>query len=313
MKKKLSVDQQIEHLKEKGVKFQIVSEDEAKKILENNTYYFKLKAYLKSFNKNTNTGQYINVDFAHVYELSKLDAHLREAIKNLTLDIEHLLKVSLIHDITNNHLTDGYDFVKSFLADENYIYIEQGIIKKKNSACSDLIQKYTGKWPAWALVEVLSFGDFLKFYSYYYQFYNCSTKSTQNIIGLAYAVKFLRNAAAHNNCLLNSIRIPYRLAYQNKPQINAFITTNLLNLSSISPKSRKNNLSNPVIHDFIAAIILFDKLCLSQPLKNKHKKALEELLFQRFCRNKDFFEHDNKLYSSYLFVCTVVDFYIQNW
>lgn len=42
MKKKLTIDKQIADLKEKGVIFNIMNEEEAKKFLRYNNYYFKL-------------------------------------------------------------------------------------------------------------------------------------------------------------------------------------------------------------------------------------------------------------------------------
>ena len=40
VKKKLTIDEQIEDLKRKGVAFNIMNEDEAKKFLRYNNYYF---------------------------------------------------------------------------------------------------------------------------------------------------------------------------------------------------------------------------------------------------------------------------------
>ena len=41
----LSVDEQIDKLKENGVTFKYVSEDNAKEYLRKNNYYFKLTSY----------------------------------------------------------------------------------------------------------------------------------------------------------------------------------------------------------------------------------------------------------------------------
>ena len=46
MKKKLTIDEQIEDLKKKGVTFEIMCEEDAKKFLRYNNYYFKLKLYM---------------------------------------------------------------------------------------------------------------------------------------------------------------------------------------------------------------------------------------------------------------------------
>lgn len=45
MKNLLSVDEQIEHMKQKGITFNYVSEDDAKVFLSRNNYYMKLAAY----------------------------------------------------------------------------------------------------------------------------------------------------------------------------------------------------------------------------------------------------------------------------
>lgn len=47
-KPKLSLDEQIEHLKDKGILFNIMDESDAKKYLEQNNNYFKLTAYRKT-------------------------------------------------------------------------------------------------------------------------------------------------------------------------------------------------------------------------------------------------------------------------
>ena len=56
MKKKLTIDEQIEDLKKKGVTFEIMCEEDAKKFLRYNNYYFKLKSYAKNYPINPKNG-----------------------------------------------------------------------------------------------------------------------------------------------------------------------------------------------------------------------------------------------------------------
>ena len=62
-KPKLSLEGQIEHLKEKGVLFNIMDEESAKEYLTQHNNYFKLTAYRKNYDKHPdgeNKGKYIN-------------------------------------------------------------------------------------------------------------------------------------------------------------------------------------------------------------------------------------------------------------
>ena len=114
MRTRYIVQQQIENLKSKNIQFNIVDEEYATQYLNDNTYYFKLKSFAKAFEYNETKKQYINLDFAYLVELSKLDMYLREHIIKLSLDTEHFLKVKFLHDLTNNGLEDGYNIVDLF-------------------------------------------------------------------------------------------------------------------------------------------------------------------------------------------------------
>ena len=115
MKKKLTIDEQIEDLKKKGVTFEIMSEEEAKKFLRYNNYYFKLKSYAKNYPINPKNGKYVNLEFAYLVELSKLDMYLRKIILGMCLDVEHILKTRMLYDLSRNEKEDGYNIVKKYL------------------------------------------------------------------------------------------------------------------------------------------------------------------------------------------------------
>ena len=89
LRKKYSVYQQIENLKNKNIKFEIMDEHSALQYLTYNTYYFKIKSFAKSFEYNESKKQYIHLDFEYLVELSKLGMYLREYIIKLSLDTEH--------------------------------------------------------------------------------------------------------------------------------------------------------------------------------------------------------------------------------
>lgn len=310
MKTKYTVQEQINNLKSKKIKFEKINENDAKNYLSYNTYYFKFKSFAKSFELNKSSGKYIDLDFAYIVELSKLDMYLREYIMKLTLDTEHFLKVKLLQDLTNNDLEDGYNIVNLFFS--KFPHIKQKISYKKNdSACADLIHKYEENWPVWAIVEVLSLGDFIKLFELYYNCY--PDKNSKTIVNLLWPLKFIRNAAAHNNCLLNTLRKPYvhtHLLNSKKNIIdpNKELVSLLIKIPNISKNSRKKKILNPIIHDFIATLFLFDIVCTSSILKEKQFNILTKLLEDRFCKNKEFFINDSVITSNYKFVKKIVDY-----
>lgn len=65
-KKKLSIDEQITDMKEKGITFSLCSEADARKFLQNNTYYFKLKAYAGVYSNDNKKQVFRNLDFEHL-------------------------------------------------------------------------------------------------------------------------------------------------------------------------------------------------------------------------------------------------------
>lgn len=204
---------------EKGVSFKYVTEDNAEKYLAKINNYLRTASYRKNYQKYLNgpsKGKYIDLDFAYLQELSTVDMHLRNLVTKMCIDIEHDLKVLLLENLENDSGEDGYDIVDNFLSNNPYIV---GKIEAASASpfTGNLINKYftiqrvynpqKGKsenkitafdCPAWVLMELLSFGDFIRFYEYYY-----GLKGSIPVdISMINLVKSLRNGCAHNNCII---------------------------------------------------------------------------------------------------------------
>ena len=267
---KLTIDEQIVDMQRKGIVFENVSIEEAKKFLKYNNYYFKIKSYGRNFDKYSGTekkGQYINLDFAYLQELSTIDMYLRKLIMSMTLDIEHGLKVQLLYDLSNNPAEDGYSIVKEYL-DANYLVVKSIHDKIGKSVASDLVQKRANeddKYALWQIVEVLSFGQFIDLYKMYYSRY----KSREDYSSYLWSIKFLRNAAAHNNCIINSLKAPYNVTIHRNKQIASRISK----IKSISEKSRKTWMQNPVVHDFVILVYVYLNVIKSEGIKKKVLKT----------------------------------------
>lgn len=115
----MSARAQVSYLRdEKNVSFELVGEDDAVAFLEERSFFFKLKAFAKDFEKYSckpgEKGRYVNLGFGHLVELSKLDKALRSLVLDLALDIEHYLKVR-INAAAMRAGTDPFKVVDTFL------------------------------------------------------------------------------------------------------------------------------------------------------------------------------------------------------
>ena len=303
---KLSIDEQIADFENKNVKFDIYSKEDAKKFLRYNSYFFKLKSYAHNYEKYRKVdmqNMYVNLDFAYLVELSSLDMYLRRIIMGMCLDLEHVLKTRLIYDITNNPKEDGYDIIKRYV-DGHYDILVSMYSNIDNSANSELIKKIKedeDNIPAWKFVEVLSFGRFIELYELYYGTHG--GKSYSNLLG---SIKFLRNAAAHNTCLLNTMRRPYSIKVKKSMEI-----MNALAESKKFTTSYKTKMQNPVVHDLVVLLfVYFDILNTSanRSMRDKGIEDLDRLFFEIMPRHKEYFEKNNVLVENYNFICQVITF-----
>lgn len=142
--------QQVRHLKDRRVRFELTDEREAERFLRESNFFFKVKAFAKCFSRYTSPGSerfgsYINLDFAHLAELTRLDHHLRETVLSLTLDIEHYMKVDLNRMIMEEG-DDPYGLMASFFESEYERKIE---VPCKTSPQSTLIRSSRAAQKRW--------------------------------------------------------------------------------------------------------------------------------------------------------------------
>ena len=312
-KVKLTVEEQIEDMRKKNVKFEIFTEQEAKSFLQYNNYYFKIKSYARNYNMNPQNKTYYNLDFAYLVELSKLDVYIRRIILELSLDVEHYLKVSLMNDLNGNSDENGYNVVELFL--QHHPNAASDILQKANkySFCSDLVEKHINEsneieeLALWNIVELLSFGNFMELYQLYYQLYPSFNYSTY-----LKSVKFIRNAAAHNNCILSSIKKPNSVKKFSKTRELSTRMGRIPELRNID--NLDGMMKNPIIHDFVTLLFVYNDIMKKTSTKQIRTKRMHEIKQQfcdedgRFKQNGDYFKTNPYLVDAYKFICHIINY-----
>lgn len=299
--KKLSIPNQIQHMKKKGITFSICTETEARTFLSTHNYYYKIKAYAHNFDRYrepAKKGQYINLDFAQLKDLSTIDAHFRKIILTMCVDLEHFLKVKMLNDCTMVD-EDGYEIVQELFRRNSKLEADVERAKVNTSTSHSIAEKCHGQWALWNVVELLSFGPFVQLYQLFYE-RNATFKNTGT--EYLYPVRMIRNAAAHNNCLLNQMRAPY-----SRPINPSYDLRNrIIEISSVRAERVKAYLQHPTIHDFLALIILYDRV-VPEPTRSKGLQEVSNLFHKRMVRNKDYYQKEQGLIASYRFVLEILD------
>ena len=316
-KPKQTAPQLIAKMKSKGITFKYTTEEKAAEYLTDKNNYLRTAAYRKNFqkyNNGSNIGKYINLDFSYLQELSTIDMHFRFLISKMCSDIEHDLKVRMLKDIENDPSTDGYDIVNTFLSQNSY-NVGKMEATSVSPFTSDLIHKYFTiqrvynpqkrknenkitdytDCPAWVLLEMLTFGDFIRFYEFYYST-RTYTKISSPIINL---VKSLRNGAAHNNCILADLA-------HGTSRAPAEISQTIAKIPSISTKQRQKKLSCRPMLEFIALLYTYN-LIVSNKVKYHRTRELKNLFYNRMAEKKAFFQKNELIKSNYEFVRKIIE------
>ena len=308
-KKKLSVDELIQHMKNKGITFNIISEDDAKHFLQEHNYYFKFASYRGNYVKyqrGSHTGKYENLDFAYLKELSIIDMHLRYLILQMCLDIEHQIKVMLLRDIEQNPYENGYTIVKEFDKDQR---CRQKILKQSHASYAhDLIEKYRVNldFPVWVLFELISFGDLCNLYQKYTELYPKRNLPKRSLLN---PIRNMRNAAAHSNCLIYKLRLSEnRNTDARKRNIND-ISNIVAQIPTIRRSSRKNYLQIIPIHDFAVLLYWYHNFVKSEGLQKKRRRELYKLFYRRMTEHHEYFSKNAYIRHAYIFTLKLVRYF----
>ena len=314
-KKMLSIEEMIDNLKSKNIKFEKMSEDDAKKYLKYNNNYHNLTAYKKDFlkyNLGELTGKYIDLDFAYLKDLSIIDMRTRILLFKMVIDIEHYLKIKILNTIESIPEEDGYRIVNMYLEydyNKNEKRLHNSIFKKLGSAdYQKIFSKYDidkdkklENIPIWEFLEIVTFGELISFYEYFTNEYNLEEEK-KDIFIFREIVK-LRNAVAHNTSILSELNT----ANNNYPVSYKIIK--YLKDSKLGKKIRTKKMSNSRIKQITCVLYMFNQIVTSDGIKKNIKKEINDLFFNRIIKHKEYYNNNELLKSVYLYFSKIIKNY----
>lgn len=290
----LKTEQLIDKLKSKGITFKLYSEEDAIKFLNQHNYYVKLTAYKTNFSKHNN--KYVGLDFMALKDLSTIDMYLKQWILNASLSVEHSFKVNILKDIQEKGL-DEFDIVANYLKKYPKI-LDEIEFRRNTSYVKNLLSKYNHpKYPIWVYLEVIPFGEFVNFYKYYCNecFYGEFSSD------LLYNVRNIRNASAHNNCVIHDLA--------NKNGFYKYELVDILDslLPNIKRRTIQDRLKNNSVQDFISLLIAVDRVIKSDELKDYYLNNIKNLFDGRMVRDAHLYKSSPALNQMYEFCKEIVD------
>lgn len=130
--------------------------------------------------------------------------------------------------------------------------------------------------PVWVLMELLSFGDFIHFYEYYY-----GLKGSIPVdISMINLVKSLRNGCAHNNCIIADLNPGSSTA-------PAAIYRIIKKMPDINKNQRQKKLSCRAVLEFVSMLCVYD-MVVSEKVKKHRINELKQLFDVRIRKKRNF-------------------------
>ena len=314
-KPKMSSKELVQKMINKGIDIDPHSIEEVEEYLLNSNNYFRVCSYRNNYQKyqqGKNKGKYIGLSFDQLKAMAILDMKIRKVLLGMCLDVEHSLKLYILKDFENNH-DDGYNIVQEYFKTQNGRKTAEGIIQKRNNIyVSGLAVKYVYPketeemfvgidiedkpvnvdMPIWAMLELMTFGDLLNFYFYYYGLKTDACERPPIPKNVLHKVKNIRNACAHNNCILNQL-------YDKSARIP----------SSIGEFAKRIGISSNTVRKKLKCNAFCEMMCVFYCLDILASDAVKIHDFNDFADNIDhFFNKYYLLFKNNLLIKTSLDF-----
>ena len=314
-KPKMSSKELVQKMIDKGIDIAPHSSEEVEEYLLNSNNFFRVCSYRKNYQKyekGRNKGRYIGLSFDQLKALAILDMKVRKALLGMCIDVEHSLKLYILRDIENS-AEDGYSIVQEYFKTPNGRKTAAEIIQKRNNIyVSDLTLKYVYPketdelfvgdispdeqvnvdMPIWAVLELMTFGDLLNFYFYFHELKSEASERPPIPKNVLHKVKNIRNACAHNNCILNHL-------YDKSARVP----------SAIGEFAKRIGISRNAVVKKLKCPVLCEMMCVFYCLDSLATNAIRSHDYNDLSENiEHFYEKYYSLFEKNLLITSSIDF-----
>lgn len=274
----MKISDMVPYLKNKNIKFECCREQDAEIYLKENNNYYNITSYKNNFVKyqcGELEGKYIDLDFAYLKNLSIIDYRTRLVLFKMIIDIEHYLKIRILNTIEGISAEDGYKIVnlyleKDFNDKKSPKRVHESIRKKvSNEYYQKIFSKYDldkntkiENIPIWEFLEIITFGELINFFDFFTKYY---ILDDNKYIFILREVNKLRNAVAHNSCVLCELD-----KKDNMHRVDTLVI-NYLKDCGIGKENRNTKLSNSRIRQITYTLYMFNIIVSSDAVKNNFK------------------------------------------
>ena len=310
----MAISDMASYMKSKNIKFEKCSDKEAEVYLRENNNYYNVTSYKNNFVKyqfGGQQGKYIDLDFAYLKDLSIIDYRTRLVLFKMIIDIEHYLKIRILNTIEEISEEDGYKIVnlyleKDFNDTERPKRVHESIRKK---VTNEYYQKIFSKYdidkdtkieniPIWEFLEIITFGELINFFDFFTKYYNLEDNK---YIFILREINKLRNAVAHNSCVLCDLD-----KKDNFHRADTLVI-NYLKDCKIGKENRNTKLSNSRIRQITYTLYMFNIIISSEGVKNNLKHDITKLFYGRIILNAKYYNNNGLLKSIYNYFDKIIE------
>ena len=314
LRQMMKISEMVPYLKLKNIKFEECSEEDAEKYLRENNNYYNVTAYKNNFIKyqfGELQGKYIDLDFAYLKDLSIIDYRTRTVLFKMIIDIEHYLKIRILNTIEDIPEENGYNIVNLYMEKDQQDEkqpnrVRDSILKKvSNDYYKKIFSKYDlnkdkklENIPVWEFLEIITFGELINFFDFFTKTYSLDDNK---YIFILKEINKLRNAVAHNSCVLSE------LDKQDNTHRADTLIINYLKECGIGKENRNNKLKNSRIRQITYTLYMFNIIVSSEGVKGNVKHEVSKLFYGRIILNRKYYNNNGLLKSIYEYFEKIIE------